>query len=400
MGERQKVLIVDDTPENIQVLMECLKDDYAIAAATGGEKALELAAKEPRPDIILLDVMMPGIDGYEVCERLKADAGTERIPVIFVTALTEAGDEERGLALGAVDFITKPLNPCLVKARVRNQLELKLYRDSLEELVRERTRELLETTAAKQKLESDLRVAKKLQMAMLPERSYRDAAGRYEICAHLEPALAVGGDLYDYFMLDGSRLCALVGDVSDKGVSAALFMVRASTVIRSEAARATTPGELLGRVNVELCKNNESCMFVTLVCVILDLDTGEMSIASGGHEMPLLGGPERTTEMLLVHGGPALGLHEDAVFTSMEMKLDPGDSLFLYTDGVTEAFDADGLAFSEGRLLDTIAKHAGEAPEELAKMVLWELELFTGSAPQSDDITMLALRRGSGGAPA
>ena len=137
-----RVLIVDDTPENIQVLMETLKGEHALMAAKDGEKALRLATTDPQPDLVLLDIMMPGLDGYEVCRRLKADVRTKDIPVLFITALAEEEDEARGLALGAVDYITKPFRPGLVKIRVRNQLELKRHRDNLDELVRERTREI------------------------------------------------------------------------------------------------------------------------------------------------------------------------------------------------------------------------------------------------------------------
>jgi two-component system sensor histidine kinase ChiS len=139
---RQKILIVDDTPENITVLMETLRDEYAVVAAINGEKALKMAAADPPPDIVLLDVMMPGLSGYEVCARLKEDPKTNSIPVIFVTALGEADDEAKGLDLGVVDYIVKPFSPKLVKARVRNQLELKRHRDNLEALIQERTAEL------------------------------------------------------------------------------------------------------------------------------------------------------------------------------------------------------------------------------------------------------------------
>jgi len=142
MIESYRILVVDDTPENIQILAEILQDDYTVIAATNGYKALQLAKKTPRPDIVLLDVMMPGIDGFEVCARLKSEADTKDIPVIFVTALSDVGDQAEGLAVGAVDYITKPINPGLVKARIKNQLELKRHQDRLQELVEQRTEEL------------------------------------------------------------------------------------------------------------------------------------------------------------------------------------------------------------------------------------------------------------------
>ncbi len=138
-SKKNRVLIVDDTPENIQVLMEALKNDYAILAAKNGEKALRLAFAEPQPDIILLDIMMPGMDGYEVCRQLKADPRTEDIPVIFITALSDAADETKGLEIGAIDYITKPFNPDIVKARVRNHLHLReaaLLKDDVERIMR------------------------------------------------------------------------------------------------------------------------------------------------------------------------------------------------------------------------------------------------------------------------
>jgi len=145
LTDKPLVLIVDDTPGNITILMEVLKNEYAIIAARTGAQALKLASCDPKPDIILLDVMMPVMDGYETIERLKGDAATAAIPVLFVTALSDDSDESRGLALGAVDYITKPFNPDIIKLRIANQLELKRTRDGLEDAVRERTKELTET---------------------------------------------------------------------------------------------------------------------------------------------------------------------------------------------------------------------------------------------------------------
>jgi putative two-component system response regulator len=143
--EKQRVLIVDDTPENIHILMGMLKGQYTVLAANNGERALKLAAMDPAPDLILLDIMMPGMDGYEVCTRLKANPQTANIPVLFVTALTSDESEAKGLEVGALDYITKPFNPVIVNARVKNHLELKRYSDQLEEMVREKTQELLVT---------------------------------------------------------------------------------------------------------------------------------------------------------------------------------------------------------------------------------------------------------------
>ena len=133
--EQPVILVVDDTPTNIDILSNALRPDYIVKAATSGEKALQIAFSDSPPDIILLDIMMPEMDGYEVCERLKNDPATKNIPVIFITAMTEAVDEELGLGLGAVDYITKPFSPALVKARVRNHIQLKQQRDQLEDLI-------------------------------------------------------------------------------------------------------------------------------------------------------------------------------------------------------------------------------------------------------------------------
>ncbi len=148
LKEKQTILIVDDTPENIDVLKGLLKTDYKVKVSRDGENALDICRSKNPPDIILLDVMMPGLDGYEVCKILKLDESTQKIPVIFLTALSDETNESTGLNLGAVDYIIKPFNPDLVKARVRNQLDLKLYRDKLEDLVEERTKELALTQEA------------------------------------------------------------------------------------------------------------------------------------------------------------------------------------------------------------------------------------------------------------
>lgn len=393
--DKQKVLIVDDTPQNIHVLMETLKDDYKIVAATSGAKALQLAVREPLPDLILLDVMMPEMSGYEVCERLKEDPKTEKIPVIFVTALHEAGDEEKGLELGALDFISKPFHPALVKARVRNQLELKRHRDNLEDEVQRRTQELLAANLARQKLENELDVARELQSSMLAPPCYA-LKGPYggALAAHLRPARAVGGDLYDYALLGPDRLLLMVGDVSDKGVAAALFMVRTLTLLRSFAPNVSSPGELLKLVNVALCRDNDTFMFVTIACFIVNLETLEWSYSSGGHEPPLRLVEQEPTEYLELENGPALGLIDDAVFPIHYGKLSPGSTLLLYTDGVTEAENSGQDCYGPERLKDVAKRCRSCTADQLLQQISDDVKEFVGGHEQSDDLTILALHIG------
>jgi phosphoserine phosphatase RsbU/P len=388
---RQKILIVDDAPQNIHVLMEALKDDYTLVAATTGTKALELASRQPRPDLILLDIVMPGIDGFEVCRRLKADPETATIPVVFITSLSESTNEESGLQLGALDFIVKPFQISLVKVRIKNQLELKRHRENLEAEVVKRTTELLAAQASNHRLEQELNIARKLQFSMLARDLLvlpgQDSGG---IAAMLRPARAVGGDLYDHILLDSNRLLVVLGDVSDKGVAAALFMVRALTLIRAVAPYVTLPGELLEKVNRALCRDNDACMFVTLACCIMRLDTMEWSYSSGGHEPPLLlgDGPARYLEL---ESGPALGLMPEAEFPVESGRLSPCSTILLYTDGVTEAEGALTQYGSE-RLIREAHRLAGREPREIVAGITDSVVEFVGNVEQSDDLTMLALQ--------
>ncbi len=208
--KRQRVLVVDDTPENIEVLRQTLRDDYAVMAAIKGEKALNIARGPTPPDLILLDIMMPGMDGYEVCRRLKADPATRDIPVIFVTALNETGNEAQGLELGAADYIRKPFEPILVHARVHNHLELKRHRQELEDLVAERTRELV--------LTQDVTVE---AMASLAEYRDPDTGGHIKRTQHYVRRLAEHlqhhPDYRDYLTADTIRLLYQSAPLHDIG---------------------------------------------------------------------------------------------------------------------------------------------------------------------------------------
>ena len=335
---------------------------------------------------------MPGMNGYEVCRLLKEDPSTCSIPVIFVTGLNDVGDEERGLRLGAVDYISKPFHAELVRARVNNHLELKRHRDFLEEEVERRTQQLLASQHTQQRLEGELDVASRLQQSMLPARLFVDQRGLgCRLATYLQAARAVGGDLFDYFFLDKRSLFFVLGDVSDKGVAAALFMVRVHTLLRTWGPRTTDPAALLRLMNEALCQDNPACMFVTMICGLLRTDTGEVLLARGGHEYPILTSPGKA-EALEFEGGPALGLCEGVDFHNHGLQLQPQQSLVFYTDGVSEACDADQAQFGEERLLKELRDLAELEAGAMVSGLCASLDQFVGQAEPSDDITLLVLQ--------
>ncbi|PZU97138.1 MAG: serine/threonine protein phosphatase [Pseudanabaena sp.] len=259
-------------------------------------------------------------------------------------------------------------------------------RDSLQIYIHD----LQETTAAKQKLESELSIAAQIQRAMLPSTRL-NADSPYDISAMLEPARIVGGDLYDFFLLGNDRLCLIIGDVADKGFPSALQMARTIALIRTITKVYSTPSEILSTVNLELCRENEDCQFVTVFCGVLNLLSGKFTYASGGHDSPILV-RGRQVQYLNLETMPPLGLYEDSVFEQQEFTLVGNDLVLFYTDGITEAMNVDGECFSDTRLLEAIASYPPTSATRAVRTVQHFCQQFVGDAPQSDDITLLAMQ--------
>src|SRR5215510_8795401 len=250
---------------------------------------------------------------------------------------------------------------------------------------------LKETTAAKERIESELQIAHEIQMSMVPKifPPFPDRS-EFDIFATLVPAKEVGGDLYDFLFLDDDHLCFAVGDVSGKGVPASLFMAVTKTLFRTTAANGGTPGEILARLNAELCRDNTSCMFVTLFCAILNIRTGQVDYSNGGHNLPYYLHQDGVSP-LENFGGRALGLVTQSPYASGQIVLNPGDALVLYTDGVTEAMNPSETLYSDQRLEQFLANNRGSSPRQMIGDLLSDVRQFAGEAPQSDDITVLAL---------
>jgi sigma-B regulation protein RsbU (phosphoserine phosphatase) len=370
---RCRVLLVDDEKSSLDVLVETLQGHHLLSVALGGEIALKSIAHSP-PDLVLLDLMMPHLDGYEVCRRLRASPATRDLPVIFLSALGEAKSKARGFEAGGTDYITKPFESVEVRARVRSLLKGKMYQDTV-----------------RASLAAELRVAQEIQRGMVP-KDFKGLSGGLPIDVHalLEPAKEVGGDLYDVFPLGDGRVCIVLGDVSGKGIPAAIFMAITATLLRATARFVQQPEDILAHVNHELSRDNPTSMFVTLFCGVLDTKSGLLACASGGHTSPVLVRPGELPRLLADRPGTVVGIQPNISFEPRELQLERGDTLFLYTDGVTEAFDPERHCFGEDRLLQAL-REAGPSSKEKVERVLDAVRSFARGEPQSDDIALLAI---------
>ena len=377
-----RLLVVDDNEANRDLLVRRLeKHGYVVTTAINGRDALESLAAAPF-DVMLLDIMMPELNGYQVLERLRDEPTLAPVRVIMLSALDEVDSVVRCLELGADDYLTKPFNATLLRARIESSLARKRLRD----------REALHARS----LERELEIGREIQAEFLPAR-LPEIPG-WQFAAALRSARQVGGDFYDAFAVDASgRVALAVADVCDKGVGAALFMALYRTMLRVTASRnggsaQPDPGAMLHLVNDYIATvHGRSNMFATVFFAILDPPTGALVFANGGHEPPLLRRADGAVERLLP-GGPAVGMIAGASFSSASVQLAPGDALLAYSDGVTEARSDDGSLFGDDRLAALLAAPVGSAAELLAR-VEGELARHVGAAPASDDVTLVAIRR-------
>jgi phosphoserine phosphatase RsbU/P len=381
-SRHERILVVDDIDDNRQLLVRRLEREgfHDVALAADGEEALSLLQAQPF-DLVLLDIMMPKLDGYGVLERLKAEGRLHELPVIVISAHSEIDSVVRCIQLGALDYLPKPFNATLLRARVSASLEQKRLRDQVR--------------AHLTRLEAELDAARALQMGMVP-RDFPAPSAEFplEIFAMMEPAREVGGDLYDFFPAPDGRFAFLIGDVSGKGVAAAMFMARTKNLFRlasNMASGGVSPAEIVSRVNRELCEGNDAMMFVTLYFGMLDLKTGELAFCNAGHDPPYRLGNGAAA---LAEGaqGMALGIDSAWRYETGQLRLARGEALYLYTDGITEAADMMDALFTKQRLEDVLKRETASPPGKLIGAVAEAVKGFAGAAPQSDDITALAIR--------
>jgi phosphoserine phosphatase RsbU/P len=380
VNEQQRVLIVDDTPANIKVLHNLLREDYALSVATSGEAALEIAFSDERPDLVLLDVMMPEMDGHEVCRRLKADSRTRDVPIIFVTAMSEVEDETKGFNLGAVDYITKPIRPPIVEARVATHLELA------------RTRQTLAQQNAS--MRADLALAAKVQESLLPKLQL--AVPGLEVAGWMHPSDAVGGDYLDFLScaeFGGRGLGVVVGDISGHGTASALLMTAARAMLR---IRATQPGnlaEIIGDLNRRLAADvGGTGKYMTLF--LAQVNDSVLTWVRAGHEPGMLLDPVTGAITDLRGEGMIVGIMPNEEFEELSISFaNPGSVLVVTTDGITEAVNESDDYFGRERLKQSLLTHARCSAQGILEGVLADVAAFVGDTLQPDDVTLVIVKR-------
>lgn len=356
------VLIVDDTPSNIKVLIAMLEAEHELSAATSGQQTLRLLARGHRPDLILLDVMMPDMDGYEVCAALKRDPATRDIPVIFVTAKTDADSEALALASGGVDFIHKPLNPVVVRARLRLHLERAHQRRELEALNLQLQRSLAARIEVEQELAEwrarEMEFCATIQQQLLFGTPPPDLQG-YSVAYHSEPSQGVDGDFYSFTQLGPTCFEVLTGDAMGKGLQAAMTAAGVKSAYDKALARLDpgrqagrpSPAELVNAIHADITPRLIQLeTFVTMTLLRFDSAAQTVTWVNAGH-MPTLIAPGNGRAIIsLISENLPLGIHESEVYEERVQAFQAGETLLLYSDGISEALDPDHVPYGDERV--------------------------------------------------
>jgi phosphoserine phosphatase RsbU/P len=379
------ILVVDDNELNRDLLSRRLRrDGHVVVVAEHGRAALDRLAQQPF-DLVLLDIMMPELTGYEVLEIMKGDASLAHIPVVMITAATEEESIVRCLLLGADDHLPKPFNPTILRARVGSSLAKKRLHDAEQRHARS--------------LERELEIGREIQLGFLPDEI--PAPAGWELRAHFRPARQVAGDFYDAFALPGGRVALVLADVCGKGVGAALFMALFRSLFRalaepqfaaasdvSEGLRTTVQGtnDYIARTH------GRANMFATVFFGVLDPTSGTLEYVNAGHELPMVLAADGGVRTRLAPTGPAVGLMPDLAFGVGRECIGRGETLLAYTDGVVDARNPAEESYGEERLMALLADTAATA-EALLERVDAALGVHVTDAAQFDDVAMLAARR-------
>jgi len=381
-----KILVVDDEPDLQSLIMqkfrkEIKENQYDFTFAGNGIQALKRIDEEKDIELILADINMPEMDGLTLLAKIN-EMNNKLIKSVIVSAYGDMDNIRTAMNMGAYDFITKPIDLKDLKITIEKSLkEIQDYK-----AVASAQKRLLA-------LQQELDIANIIQTSLLQKKfpAFPDRK-EFDIFAKMVPAKEVGGDLYDFFLIDKYRLGVVVGDVSGKGIAAALLMAVSKTLLKATATKGMPADNILSEVNNIIAEESPSNMFVTVFLGVLDTRSGSFEYSNGGHNPPYLISADGTAKQLDNIGGLLLGAIKDVEYQSNVVMLKPGESLFFYTDGVTEAFNKDEEEFQEARLEKSLANRNSLNTDELVQHVFDDVQSYSEGTLQSDDITCVALK--------
>lgn len=410
----ETILVVDDDLDILELLkMNLEPEGYNVQTASDGESAVQSACTDP-PDLILLDVMMPHKNGFQVVEELKDIEETKNVPIILVTARGQTEDKVRGLDTGADDYITKPFDLREVTARV----EAVLGRTRPIKYINPLMRAMGEGFSEKglEQLAGHLQAAAAIQKKLLPEQAPR--IDGFDIATLLQSSTSVSGDFYDFIPLSETQIGIVLGDVKGSGIPAALLMVMIRTALRLLCHEEEAPAAILKRINDLVVQDTEADLFATMIYGILDTTDSTFTYSNGGHCYPFHWTQDRNITGLKT-GGMLIGAFEEATFTTGSCLMAPGDIIAFYTDGITETGTQDSTA-SEGnqniatspesddsnedailtdsfyggdRLAACLSENASLSASALCQAIVEDLARFSGSTQTHDDRALIVIKR-------
>lgn len=383
-----KILSVDDELP-LELLMKqyfrrkIRNGEYEFYFAHNGLQALSVLTEHPDIEIVLSDINMPEMDGLTLLAKIN-EMRNPALRVVMVSAYGDMKNIRQAMNNGAFDFATKPIDMDDLNLTIEKAVEQIRY-------VHESQKEHVQLES----LKNDLTVARDIQQFILPQvfPPFPEDSDKMDIAASMNAAKNIGGDFYDFFRIDKDRIAVVIADVCGKGIPAALFMAVSHTIIRSKGMETRSAAEAMTESNKALVAYSVDCMFVTVFYAIYDLTTGTLNYCNAGHTFPHIVRNGGTLERLPPTKSPALGLFDGVKFKENSIQLNPGDMVFMYTDGVNEAMNVNREEFGEGRLDDVLSNLSGSSCQEAIDKVKAGMAGFVQDAEQSDDITMLVLKR-------
>jgi len=388
-SRKRSLMIIDDAALNLKILSESLKDEYEVTLFRSGEEALEVVGSL-KPDLILLDVLMPGMDGYEVCRRLKADERTRAIPIIFLTALTEEMEETRGLALGAVDYITKPISIPILLLRIKTQLQLLEQNQKLAETIRLNQKTPVQRKPVLSAPEAEQNLARAIQTHFLIPTP--PASSLFQAHVFYQPRHAVGGDIYDFVERREKDVGFFIGDTGITGTSAVMTGILLRELFREHHKVSESPGPLLQTLNNAIHEKLGE-LYISGFYGLLSHENRRFSFSNAGNPTTLIYHARDGHVEKLSQGGLPLGtIKAEIPYPTGTVNLEPGDRILMYSDGLIEGIGDEPLA-GIGFLAERFAGHAQSSLKEMVQHLTKEMEeqCDTSGRYREDDVTVLAI---------